>query len=352
MSLYVILFILISVQSSDSYGFTCIKEMPPTYAFQFPQDFGPHQNYSFEYWWYGGYLHGISPNLPNKTFGFLFGPNKCAVLCQPWAESNIINFVSFTVKEDHVFKYSANMSLLAGNKNYVQPDPFVLSFETYLLQNTLGAGIDHLMLNGELYGTVLNLTFNSMYPDFHFVDHEGKHGTGVHIAQNSLAITGTVFYNNVTYNVQGIGYSDHLWAPFNCLAVSKSPWYWFDLTLSNKIGLMIFWKESQGNNNVSGNAYVLYPTGHAKYYNISNLNIQHQRYWVDKVTGFKYYYQNLITIADMGSITVTTFVKDNVFRIDGHIDETIVYEGNSEVNGTWFGKHIHGYGTTEIKYPY
>ena len=213
----------------------------------FPRDFGPHEDFRTEWWYYTGNLQ--TPE--GRPFGFELTIFRVSLL-PPTVElprdsqwySRSVYFAHFAVSDIadgrfHAFeRYSRTGPGLAG----AQADPYRVWLEDWEIA---GTAPDVYRLRAEQDGIALNLTLTDemgvvLHGDSGY-SRKGKNPTNAsyYYSQPRLRAEGTVELDGVPYLVSGLAWKDHEFST-SVLDDDQIGWDWFSLQFEDGRALMLF----------------------------------------------------------------------------------------------------------------
>lgn len=240
------------VQAPD--GADINAEIPPGFAvadgsrpLTFPEDFGAHEDFRTEWWYYTGNLQ----TAQGRHFGFELTIFRVGLL-PPTAElptdsewySHSVYFAHFAVSDivsEDFFafeRYSRPGPGLAG----AQADPYRVWLEDWRIAES-SSGVYRLQAAQEQIVLDLTLT-DEMGVVLHGEDGYSRKGEGIHNAsyyysQPRLRAEGIVQIENRQYPVTGLAWKDHEFSS-SVLDENQIGWDWFSLQFENGAALMLF----------------------------------------------------------------------------------------------------------------
>jgi predicted secreted hydrolase len=213
----------------------------------FPEDFGAHEEFRTEWWYYTGNLH--TPE--DRHFGFeltvfrvgLVSPTENLPEGSQWYDRSVY-FAHFAVSdmaEERFYafeRYSRPGPGLAG----AQADPYRVWLEDWSISEH-EPGVYHLQATQADVALSLTLT-----DELGVVLHgengysrkgENPNNASYYYSQPRLRAQGFVQVDNVQYPVTGLAWKDHEFSS-SALAENQIGWDWFSLQLDEGPALMLF----------------------------------------------------------------------------------------------------------------
>lgn len=212
----------------------------------FPQDYGPHNEYQTEWWYYTGNLTADS----GEEFGYqltffrrALTPEEIAASENDW-RTNQVYLAHFTITDvnGEMFypheKFSRGGAELAG----AQAEPYAVWLENWSAKE-VRPGVVRLFAESDAVALDVELT-QTLDPILHGAGGLSQKGaeTGTASYYYSLVqqpTTGTMRINETTYKVSGKSWKDHEYST-NALSPDVIGWDWFSLQLDNGQSLMFF----------------------------------------------------------------------------------------------------------------
>ena len=216
-------------------------------AITFPQDYGPHNEYQTEWWYYTGNLTADS----GEEFGYqltffrrALTPDEQTVAATSDWRSNQVYLAHFTITDvnGQAFypqeRFSRGGAGLAG----AQAAPYAVWLENWSARE-IAPGVVHLFAESENVTLDLELT-QTLDPILH--GNGGLSPKGIEAGNASYyyslvqqATTGTIRIGDKQVNVSGKSWKDHEYST-SALSQGAVGWDWISLQLDNGQSLMLF----------------------------------------------------------------------------------------------------------------
>ena len=267
-----------------------------SHVWDFPTDFGPHQNYQTEWWYYTGNLQ----TLDGRRFGYqltffrrgltpldeleerdsIWGGNQ--VYMGHFALSDI------AAEEHYEFeRFSRGAAGLAG----AQAEPFQVWLENWeVVQNAEGEW----RLQAEQDGVGLDLLItDEKGVVFQGIDGYSQKGPEVgnasyYFSQTRMASNGMIEIGGKTFQVTGLSWMDHEFST-SALSDGQVGWDWFSLQLDDGSDLMVFQiRREDGSIDPFSSGTLISPEGKTIYLDRSNFEIQVNDTWQSPDLGGTY----------------------------------------------------------------
>lgn len=260
-------------------------------------DYGAHTNQTYEYWWSMGVLEADSIN-GRRTFGYLFGIDRCSYSCNNYMSSiSIVDMDNNIIFNNNIYFDKPDLSIKI-NSNILKIDRF-----------SVRKSNNDFILSGELSFTdnsliVMDLYLTNTKGDIRTNPTTKNQMIGVHVLHPALIASGTLMYNNISYLIKGQSFIDHFWTNKPCSQMIKYQWKWFFIQLDNNVQIMI--------DNMNGLKLLtlIHPNKTVQYY--ERFHVIDIKYWISPNTKIKYPFINNI-IADDIDLIVKPLVDDNEF---------------------------------------
>jgi predicted secreted hydrolase len=219
----------------------------------FPEDFGAHENFSTEWWYYTGNLQ--TPE--GRHFGFeltifrvgLLPPQVKLPDASQWYGRSLY-FAHFAISDiagEHFYafeRYSRPGPGLAG----AQADPYRIWLDDWNIVET-GSGVYHLHAAQAEIALDLTLT-DEMGVVLHGENGYSRGGENVtnaayYYSQPRLRADGSLQVGDVSYAVSGLAWKDHEFSS-GVLDENQIGWDWFSLQFEDGPALMLFQLRERG----------------------------------------------------------------------------------------------------------
>ena len=212
----------------------------------FPRDFGPHEDYQTEWWYYTGNLTADT----GEEFGYqltffrrALTPEEIANDDSSW-RSNQIYFAHFTVTDvdGQAFYPHERFSRAGAGLAGAQAVPYAVWLENWSARE-IEPGVVRLFAEAEDVTLDLKLT-QSLEPILHGEGGLSQKGATEGTASYYYSLVqqptnGTVRVGENSYNVSGKSWKDHEYST-QALSPNVIGWDWFSLQLDNGQSLMFF----------------------------------------------------------------------------------------------------------------
>lgn len=316
----------------------------------FPKDFGPHEDYQTEWWYYTGNLEtesgrpfgyeltlfrrGLTPGLPDQQGS-------------DW-RSNQVYFSHFTLSDIEnqqfypVERFNRGAAELAG----AQAKPYRIWLDDWSVEETQPG---QLQLHAQGPDTELNLQLFLTKPIL-----QGNQGYSVKGPEPGNAsyyysvvqqpTQGTVAVQGETFDVDGVSWTDH---EFSTSALSKGTqgWDWFSLELENGSALMLYGLRLQdGSTTLESNGTYVTPEGKVSHLNREDYQIEVLDRWTSPKSRALYPSKWAITIPSLDlEMQVTPMMNNQELLLS-----TTYWEGAIGITGTKAQTPIQGKGYVEL----
>jgi len=330
------------------------------YNWQFPRDFGSHDAFQTEWWYYTG-------NLSDETgrrFGYQFtifrrAISPSSVTTHSEWRTNQIFMVHFTVSDIetgqffHEERYGRGSADLAGAlPNDASPDAnyriWVEDWQIY----TPDEAHTTTQITAQADQFAVNLTLEqAKAPAFHgdngLSQKSGEIGNASYYYSLSRLITnGTITINGETFRVSGNTWKDHEFST-SALGAGAKGWDWFGLIFDDNYELMVGKiRMADGGKEPAFGGLLIYPDGTTRYLSSSDFNITATGTWVSPHTNAEYPSGWQITLngaifedGQARILTVTPLATDQEL----HSGDIAYWEGAVRVEGGFTG-----YGYAEL----
>jgi predicted secreted hydrolase len=216
--------------------------------FNFPADFGPHERFQTEWWYYTGSLNDENGRLFGYQLTFfrrgLVPPDELAVRGSEWAV-NQVYLAHFTVSdiEADQFYYWEQSARGAAGLAGAQADPI---FQVWLYDwKVQQAGLDTFQLVAQQEGIRLELQLEDVKgPVLHGENGYSQKGeqpgnASYYFSQTRLISRGKLVINDRQYTVTGTSWMDHEFST-SVLSGGQIGWDWFSLQLDDGREIMVY----------------------------------------------------------------------------------------------------------------
>lgn len=316
----------------------------------FPKDFGPHEDYQTEWWYYTGNLEtesgrsfgyeltlfrrGLTPGLPDQQGS-------------DW-RSNQVYFSHFTLSDIEnqqfypVERFNRGAAELAG----AQANPYRIWLDDWSVKE---AQPGQLQLHAQGPDTELNLQLSLTKPVL-----QGNQGYSVKGPEPGNAsyyysvvqqpTQGTVAVKGETFDVDGVSWTDH---EFSTSALSKGTqgWDWFSLELGDGSALMLYGLRLQdGSTTQESNGTYVTPEGKVSHLNREDYEIKVLDRWTSPKSRTQYPSKWAISIPSLDlEMQVQPMMNNQELLLS-----TTYWEGAIGISGTKAQTPIQGKGYVEL----
>jgi len=316
----------------------------------FPKDFGPHEDYQTEWWYYTGNLETDSGRL----FGYeltLFRRGLTPGLPEQQGSawrSNQVYFSHFTLSDIQnqnfypVERFDRGAAGLAG----AQASPYRLWLDDWSIEEDQSGQIQ---LHAQGPETELNLELSMTKPVLHGNNGFIIRGTELGNASYYYSIIqqptqGNVTVQKETFTVSGSSWTDHEFAT-KPLSQETQGWDWFSLQLDNGSALMLCGLRSlDGSDLPESNGTYISPDGKVVHLNQEDYQIQVLDWWTSSKSRTQYPAKWTIAIPSLDlEMQVSPMMNNQELLVS-----TIYWEGAVGVSGTQAQQSINGKGYVEL----
>lgn len=321
--------------------------------FQFPRDFGSHDDFQTEWWYYTGNLE----TERGRRFGYqltifrraLLPPEKRFERPSEWAVEQVYlaHFAITDVQNDHFYadeKLARGSAGLAGavGQPYFQvwlEDWWVVQIDKNRFQ--LSAKSDRADLD-------LFLT------DLKGVVFQGEHGfsrkgeeTGnasYYISQTRLLTEGKITIEGQSFDVKGLSWMDHEFST-SALGEDQVGWDWFSLQFDNNHEIMLFTlRKEDGTIDRFSTATLILPDGRTHHFANDEFTVTRIGEWKSPETGAVYPAGWRINIPAISlDLEVHPLIPNQELVLS-----YIYWEGAVSLRGQLGGEEVNGYGYVEL----
>ena len=318
--------------------------------FTFPQDFGSHEDYQTEWWYYTGNLEtesgrpfgyeltlfrrGLTPGLPDQT-------------SSAW-RSNQVYFSHFTLSDIQnqdfypVERFNRGAADLAG----AQVSPYRLWLDDWSIEENQPGQIQ---LHAQGPETEVNLQLSLTKPIL-----QGDRGYSVKGPETGNAsyyysivqqpTQGTVRVQEETYIVDGKSWTDHEFST-SALSQGTQGWDWFSLQLEDGAALMLYGLRLQdGSTTAESNGTYVTPEGKVLHLNREEYQIKVLERWTSPQSRTQYPAKWAISVPSLDlDMQVLPMINNQELLLS-----TTYWEGAIEIDGVQSQQQIHGKGYVEL----
>lgn len=340
---------VVDAPSPDTEGFA--RAIDP-WDWQFPQDFGAHEEFQTEWWYYTGNL----ATEEGRRFGFQFTIFRRAIVPEQivtdseW-RSDQIYMAHFTISDIageqfyHAERYSREGAGLAG----AVADPrYHVWLEDWQIE-ALNDEANLVTIKADDGDFAIDLTLEQVKPPAlqgqdGLSPKSGVIGNASYYYTLSRLITeGQIRIEDESFNVTGYTWKDHEFST-SALGDGAQGWDWFGLIFDNNTEMMIGQiRLADGSKEPAFGGLLIYPDGSTRYLPSETFTITETSTWTSPHSGAVYPSGWEIEVAldddETISITVTPLMLDQEL----HGSNVEYWEGAVEVSGDFSG-----YGYAEL----
>lgn len=316
----------------------------------FPNDFGPHENYQTEWWYYTGNLEtdsgrpfgyeltlfrrGLTPGLPDQQGS-------------AW-RSNQVYFSHFTLSDIQnqdfypVERFNRGAAGLAG----AQANPYRIWLDDWSIQE-LAPGQVQLQAQG--LETAVNLRLSLTQPilqgnNGYFVKGPEPGNASYYYSIVQQPTQGTVRVQGETFAVSGSSWTDHEFAT-RPISEGTQGWDWFSLQLEDGSTLMLYNLRLQdGSTTLESNGTYVTPEGKVLHLNREDYQIQVLDQWTSPKSRTKYPAKWAVSIPSLDlEMQVLPMINNQELLLS-----TSYWEGAVGISGTQSQQPIKGNGYVEL----
>ncbi len=319
---------------------------------RFPDDFGPHDDYQSEWWYYTGNLQTAA----GRHFGYqltffrraLAPPQDVSARESAWASEQIY-FAHFTVTdvERGAFQAFERFSRAAAGLAGAEPTPYHVWLESWSVTEV---GPDQYRLMAAEDGLELDL----LLTDTKGPVLQGENGysqkgpaagsASYYYSLTNLASRGRVTIQDQSFEVQGKSWMDHEFST-SALSEEQVGWDWFSVQLDDETELMLFQiRQADGTVDPFSSGTLIDREGGLQHLSREDFSIEVLDDWVSPRSGAVYPAGWIVRIP-----TANLELEISPLLADQELDVSFVYwEGAVSVAGTRSGTPVQGFGYTEL----
>lgn len=315
----------------------------------FPQDFGPHNTYQTEWWYYTGNLETNS----GRPFGYeltLFRRALKPGEAEPTSSwrSNQVYFAHFTLSdiENQAFYPQERFSRGAAGLAGAQASPYRLWLDDWSIQETTPGQVQ-LKAQGEKVAVdlMLSLTKPVLQGDRGYSVKGPEPGNASYYYSVVQQPTeGTVTVEGEGYTVTGKSWTDH---EFSTSALSKGTegWDWFSLELDDGSALMLYGlRTADESTTAESNGTYISADGQVQHLAREDFEIDVLERWTSPKTKARYPSKWDIAIAKLGIEAQVSPLMNN----QELVFSTTYWEGAVQLAGVQSQRLIRGKGYVEL----
>ncbi|HEY9527182.1 MAG TPA: lipocalin-like domain-containing protein [Anaerolineales bacterium] len=319
----------------------------------FPADFGAHEDFRTEWWYYTGNLQ----TSEGRHFGFeltvfrvgLLPPTVELPADSEWYDRSIY-FAHFAVSDiagDHFYafeRYARPGPGLAG----AQAEPYHVWIEDWGITETAP---DKYQLQAAQGQIALDLTLtDEMGVVLHGEKGYSRKGEGAtnasyYYSQPRLQADGTVQVDGTQYQVTGLAWKDHEFST-SVLDENQIGWDWFSLQFEDGSALMLFQlRERNGQTSASSSGTLIAPDGTPHAFSKAEFEVSVLEEWRSPHTQGVYPAAWQIRLREPDcTLEVRPWMADQEI----HFSTVTYWEGAVQFEGTCAGNQVAGNGYVEL----
>jgi predicted secreted hydrolase len=319
---------------------------------QLPADFGPHEDFQTEWWYYTGNLDADD----GRHFGYeltffrvsLIPPDQTLPRVSDWA-TNQVYMAHFALTdvakgEFHAFqRYSRGSGGLAG----AEGNPYQVWLEDWAVQRT-SEGEFALFAANEGLSVSLTLT-DEKGPALHGQDGFSQKGpdpgnASYYYSQTRLATTGEIQVDNEVFAVTGLSWMDHEFST-NALGQGQVGWDWFAIQLDDGYEIMLYQiRQSDGSIDPFSSGTLIAPDGSTQGLLADDFIVRVEDSWRSPHSDAEYPMGWTIRIPEEAiELTLSPFLLDQELNLS-----TVYWEGAVQLSGQHNGTEVIGVGYVEM----
>lgn len=313
--------------------------------FVFPEDFGPHQDYQTEWWYYTGNVATVN----GRRFGYQLTFFRRGLVPPALAESTEV-MSSFratdaymahfaltdvqTVRHFQEERFQRGAAGVAGASG----EPYEVWLDNWSVEE-VGPDIYKLKAETSDPNISISFTLTGMKPPA-LNGEEGLSQKGdeagnasYYYSQTRLETYGEIRLDGQRYTVTGFSWKDHEFGT-TALPPDTVGWDWFSLQLAGGLEVMYYqFRKEDGTIGIHSLGTIVYPDGSTEKISLDEITLEVTKTWESPHTSATYPAMWDITIPKLNlDITVVPLISDQEMR-----NSTTYWEGAVEVIGTHEG---------------
>jgi predicted secreted hydrolase len=318
----------------------------------FPRDFGPHEDFQTEWWYYTGNLD----NADGRHFGYeltffrvsMLPPDQVPPRDSDWAADDIYmaHFALTDVDggEFYAFqRYARGAMELAG----AESQPYHVWLEDWDVQET-GAGSYLLAASNEGLRLSLRLQ-DEKGPILQGLDGYSRKGADANNAsyyysQTRLITNGEIQIGDEEFEVSGLSWKDHEYST-NALRADQVGWDWFSIQLDDGYEIMLYQiRRTDGSIDPFSSGTLIAPDSSTRQLERDDFEIVSSGTWRSPHSEAEYPMGWTIRIRETDlELKLTPYLKDQELNLS-----TIYWEGAVQITGKHNGQAVTGVGYVEM----
>lgn len=325
-------------------------------AIQFPRDYGPHNDYQTEWWYYTGNLETAG----GRPFGFQLTFFRRALAPPPAGQeddqigsgdwrSNQVYLAHFTISDvtENAFYPAERFSRGAAGLAGAQAEPYRVWLENWHAEQRAPGVVS---LHAETEQVELNLTLTETLPPILHGDgglspkgpEPGNASYYYSIVQQAAA--GSVTIAGEQFDVTGLAWKDHEYST-SALSEGAVGWDWFSLQMDDGSALMFFQiRRDDGSLEPASSGTFIYPDGRTRHLTREDWQLEVLDSWTSPISGATYPAGWLITIPAIGlELTGRPLMSDQELNVS-----TVYWEGAVSFDGVIDNRPVTARGYIEM----
>lgn len=322
-------------------------------AFDFPADYGPHEDFQTEWWYYTGSL----ADEQGRRFGYqltffrraLAAPDELPARESEWAAGQVY-LAHFTLSDiqNNRFQYWEETSRGAAGLAGAQADPL---FSVWLYDwRVLQTGERTFSLSAAKEGMVLELDLeDAKGPVLHGQQGysqkgEGQGNASYYISQTRLVTRGRLQMDGEVYQVSGTSWMDHEFST-SALSGQQVGWDWFSIQLDDGREVLVYTiRNADGSLDPHSYGSLILEDGSLLPLTSRDFSIEPTGEWTSPHSGAVYPSGWRVNIHGQEiELQITPLIQDQELVVS-----YTYWEGAVEIQGTWRGRPVTGRGYTEL----
>ncbi len=326
---------------------------------RFPQDFGPHNDFQTEWWYYTGNL--AAPN--GQRYGYqltffrraLTAPDQRVARGSDWA-ANQVYMAHFTLTEatQNRFQYFERLERGAAGLAGATPAGGSSGQPVYSVWlddwSVRQVGQDRYRLQAAAGNVRLDLTLTDLTgPILEGDQGYSQKGPGIgnasyYYSQPRLESAGSLTLGGQQVPVSGLSWMDHEWST-SALGADEVGWDWFALQLDDGSELMVYRiRKADGSADVYSSGTFIAADGSTRPLKLSQFSVEAQGQWKSPHSGAAYPAGWVVKVPGENlALKVSPLIADQELNVS-----FTYWEGAVTIEGTRDGKPVSGRGYVEL----
>jgi predicted secreted hydrolase len=325
-------------------------------ALTFPEDYGPHNDFQTEWWYYTGNL--TAPT--GKRFGYqltffrraLLPPEQRAARPSDWATGQVyMAHFALTDVAGNQHRSFEKLGRGAAGLAGAQAVPFRVWLDNWSVEEVAGGSAGS---PARLLASADDISLDLTLRDLKGPILQGDRGysrkgpepgnASYYTSLPRIATIGTVTVGGRTFDVNGLSWMDHEFST-SALGADQAGWDWFSLQLDNDHELMVFQlRRADGSVDRFSSGTLIAPDGTTRTLGPGDFALQPTGQWRSPRTGATYPSGWVLTApaADL-RLTITPLLADQEMNVS-----YAYWEGAVKTDGAMEGKPVSGSGYVEL----